>query len=107
MLIWAVTMDREDGSWLIILGAAMAGYWYFFSWPSDYTEQVKRLEAIAKNEIGVSQNVWLVKRNAFGEYEKTTLVFGYMDDFAFCAEIAQLYMQNFPPDEYSCIPVTK
>ncbi len=66
-------------------------------------DQSAKLDAFVKgNRYGTSADVWLVKHNAFGENERVTLVFGFLDDFSFCAEIAELYMQKYPADQYRC-----
>lgn len=52
---------------------------------------------------GDSTDQWLLKYNMFGEWEKVTLGFGFMDDSAFCMEIADLYMRKYPGERYSCM----
>lgn len=57
---------------------------------------------VAKNRYGSDADVWLVKHNAFGEWEKVALVFGFLDDRSFCDEIAALYTRKYPADKYRC-----
>lgn len=66
-------------------------------------DQMERLtKAVSSDKYGQSSDVWLVKFNAFGEWEKTALVFGYLDDFGFCNEVATMYVNKYPSDQYSC-----
>lgn len=71
---------------------------------ADESEGVSgKLESfVSKNKVGGGADVWLIKHNAFGEYEKVSLVFGFMDDYAFCAEIADLYNRKHPDAGMSC-----
>lgn len=69
----------------------------------SYEDQTAALEKFTqKTRVGTSADVWLMKHNFFGEWEKVTLVFGFTDDFDFCQEIADLYMGKYPTDRYSC-----
>lgn len=66
-------------------------------------DQAARLEKFVKaNRYGSSRDQWLIKHNAFGDWEKVTLVFGYMDDREACDEIVQLYIQKYPLAKYRC-----
>lgn len=70
---------------------------------SGYERQVARLKwFVGWNQIGVTRDVWLVKHNAFGMDEETVLIFGYWDDWSFCQELAEMYMQRYPLDRYRC-----
>jgi len=57
---------------------------------------------IANNRVGSAPDYWLVKYNALAQYERVALVFGFIEDFAFCQEVAELYMRKYPSDHYSC-----
>lgn len=62
-----------------------------------------RLEKfIGLNKIGSSKDVWLIKHNLAGMNEKVALVFGFVNDYQFCSEIAELYMKRYTADRYSC-----
>jgi hypothetical protein len=62
-----------------------------------YDDQMGALENhLRGNKVGQSSDVWLIKRNAFGDLEKTALFFGYWDDYSACSEMAAIY------DAYSC-----
>lgn len=66
-------------------------------------DQVARLENhVSKNRVGGDADVWLMKYNAFGEWEKVVLIFGYMHDYDFCVEIAGMYQGRYPAERYSC-----
>lgn len=56
------------------------------------------------NQFGDAPDQYLVKRNAFGDWERTALIYGYLDDEAFCLEVAELYEARYPADRYTCIP---
>ncbi len=67
-------------------------------------DQHERLEKFVKtHRVGSSSDMWLMKHNAFGDWERVTLVFGFMDDREFCDDIADLYMQKYPLDKYLCV----
>ena len=67
--------------------------------------QKARLEGFVKDHpFGSSRDVWLVKQNFFGQYEKVALVFGFVNDYEFCDDVAQLYMRKYPNDRYMCVP---
>lgn len=57
---------------------------------------------VANNRVGSGPDYWLVKYNAFAQYERIALVFGFVEDFGFCQEVADLYMRKYPMDKYSC-----
>lgn len=69
--------------------------------------QVGRLEwFLSWNKIGSSRDYLLVKSGLAGR-DPVAVVFGFMDDGAFCNEVAQMYMQRYPSDRYYCEPVNK
>lgn len=55
------------------------------------------------NQVGASQDYWLVKRS-FGVDDPVALMFGYMNDFAGCYEIAELLNQRYPSAGFICKP---
>lgn len=68
-------------------------------------DQMARLEKFVNaHQYGSSKDVWLIKKNAFGDFEKVALVFGFMSDREFCEEVADLYMKKYPADKYICFP---
>ena len=85
--------------------AAIACLMLLVSGCSDsYESQTWRLATVMKyNKIGSSRDYWLVKYNFFGDWEKVSLIFGFMDDRAFCEEIAALYVKKYPSDKYMCM----
>jgi hypothetical protein len=65
--------------------------------------QTRLLEMFVKwNRIGSSSDIWLVKHNVFGMDEKVAFVFGFVDDYGFCREVAEMYMKRYPNSRYSC-----
>lgn len=57
---------------------------------------------VSKHRIGSSPDVYLVKRNMIGEWERVALIYGFAPDYEFCQETAGLYMAKYPASEYSC-----
>ncbi len=55
-------------------------------------------------KVGEGPDCWLEIKNAFGEWEKIALIFGYMDDFEACEEFAKLARGEFKSREYRCVP---
>jgi len=73
----------------------------------NYDDQVRDIENFfAKNKTGTSADYMLVKNGAFG-LDKVAVIFGFMDDQAFCREIAELYMQRYKGVQYACIPMNE
>jgi hypothetical protein len=66
-------------------------------------QQAKWETFVQANRYGTSADIWLVKHNAFGDLEKVGVVFGFLDDYKFCDEVAAMYMQRYPADRYSCM----
>lgn len=105
-------MASDSDSWIFWLFAAGIGAWLLFfggwdtvqGWFGQNTYESRRaslMEHVKRNRVGNSADVYLVK-HGFGGPEQTALIFGYMDDWAACSEIAQAYMARFPSDTYSC-----
>lgn len=57
---------------------------------------------VSKNRYGSDADVWLVKHNAFGDWERVALIFGFTDDRSFCDDVATLHMKKYPADRYRC-----
>ena len=70
--------------------------------PSYETQRGVLEKLVAWNRIGSSADVWIIKHNFFGENEKVGLVFGFLNDYEFCREVAELYMKRYPDSRYSC-----
>lgn len=71
----------------------------------SYEKQQQALESyINKKQLGSSKDYWLTKKNMFGDWEKTALIFGYMDDYDVCTDLAAMYMMKYPADTYNCMP---
>ena len=67
-----------------------------------------RLEnLVSKSPVGYDEDQWIEMRNASGVWERTGLIFGYVDDFAECRNaIAGLKKENFARD-YRCVPANR
>lgn len=56
------------------------------------------------SRYGGSPDHWIEMKNMAGEWERTGLIFGYMDDYDECRKaIAGLKKENYAR-EYRCIP---
>lgn len=65
----------------------------------DYEARRDRLAGSLKGSpIGTSPDVWLTKNTD----DHVALIFGYMNDFEVCHELAQMYMKKYPGDFYHC-----
>jgi len=68
----------------------------------DYSDRLAEIEKFfAKEKAGASFDFYLVK-SGFAGPDKVAVVFGFMDDGAFCNEIATMYMSKYPLDRYYC-----
>jgi hypothetical protein len=68
------------------------------------SQQAKIEDFARKNRFGSSSDQWLVKLNAFGEWEKLALVYGLADDKEFCEKLARFSAQDDAPRRYRCEP---
>lgn len=70
----------------------------------SYEDQLDRLDKhLSSGRIGSSADIWLVKRS-FGVDDRVALVFGYLDDFATCLELASMLNARYPSANYACRP---
>lgn len=70
----------------------------------SYDDQVDRLDKhLSSGRIGSSADIWLVKRS-YGVDDRVALVFGYLDDFATCLELANMLNARYPSANYTCRP---
>ena len=61
-------------------------------------------QLVANNRVGSGADQWIEMRNAIGEWERTGLIFGYLDDYEECQKaIAGLNAAN-TAREYRCVP---
>ena len=51
-----------------------------------------------------SEMVYLEKYNMFGEWEKTSVMFGFYDNYEGCEEIKAALLKKFPDSQYRCLP---
>jgi len=66
-----------------------------------YEALSKQVEA---TRVGVDSDHWVEMRNLAGEWERTGLIFGYVEDYEECQKaIAGLKAVNFER-EYRCVP---
>ena len=70
-----------------------------------YEPEYKNLEAfVSKAPIGADADYWIEMKNAFDEWEKVGLIFGYNGDFEECEKaIGGLKSANYAR-EYRCTP---
>jgi len=72
---------------------------------NDFEDQrAQLLKAAARHQVGSAPDYVLTKYN-FGEPDPVAVVFGMLDDYEFCAELADTYMKRYPADTYVCLPV--
>lgn len=57
------------------------------------------LTACSKSEM-----VCLEKYNMFGEWERTSVMFGFYDNYEGCEEIKSALLKKFPDSQYRCLP---
>ncbi len=70
-----------------------------------YEAEVDRLNVfVGFGQIGSSPDFWMEKLNFAGDWEKTTLVFGYADDFQACHDLVAAWTDKYPRDTYRCQP---
>lgn len=90
---------------IIIICALVLTSVALLSCEENYDDKLKRFVAgVSGNRLGGSSDYWIMKHNAFGQWEKVALVFGFMDDLKFCDDVIQLYMRWNPPERYMCMP---
>ena len=51
-----------------------------------------------------SEMVYLEKYNMFGEWERTSVMFGFYDNYEGCEEIKSALLKKFPDSQYRCLP---
>lgn len=74
----------------------------------SYDDQLDALnKLVAERRMGISEDYWLTKTNAFGQADRVALVFGLMGDAEFCQDLATLYMQKYPADRYYCLAANR
>ena len=49
-----------------------------------------------------SEMVYLEKYNMFGEWERTSVMFGFYDNYEGCEEIKNALLIKFPESKYRC-----
>ena len=89
--------------------------WYLFMFSilqtivgcdETYDNQLSKLQSsVSKNKIGSSQDVWLEKHNLLApQWDKVSLIFGYVDDYSGCEDIAEQLSTKYPLAKYRCVP---
>ena len=51
-----------------------------------------------------SEMVYLEKYNMFGEWERTSVMFGYYNNYDACMEITTALIDKYPGNLYRCTP---
>ena len=74
----------------------------------DTDDPYRKIEAfVSANPVGAASDHWIEMKNMDGAWEKTGLVFGYLDDFDECQKaIAGLKKVNYAR-EYRCVPANR
>lgn len=91
---------RHSATILLVFG--LAGCW---GKPS-LDDQSRRWETfVSHNRFGETADYWLTKRSIFsGQLDKVAVIFGVLDDYEMCRDLADLYMSRYPDAEYVCLP---
>jgi hypothetical protein len=72
----------------------------------SYVRQVKSIEwFFSLGKTGGSRDWALVKTNVLGQRDPVGIIYGFMDDRAFCAEIAEMYNARYPGAKLHCEPM--
>ena len=73
----------------------------------EYSKDLEALTSTVRSNQLTKNGYWLEMKNAFGEWEKMILVFGYYDpgDEAACATIQELATRDSPNRKFRCNPV--
>ena len=72
---------------------------------SDKIEGFDELVAhVAKSPVGHDSDYWIEYQNMSGQWEKTGLIFGYIDDFGVCQQAVTGLKSANPKAEYRCVP---
>jgi hypothetical protein len=85
-------------------GFALGGSASAQSFEYDIKNYNKLSDFIDKNQVGEGQDFFLELKNAFDDWEKVILIFGYWDDWEVCAELAGILSARYPLRTYRCIP---
>ena len=74
----------------------------------DYSKDVERFLEDVNSNPSLREAYWLEMQNAFGDWEKLMLIFGYADpgDRAACEAVSQATAQRNLGRYYRCNPVT-
>lgn len=71
-------------------------------------DQIEGFEKfVAKGQVGYSPDFYLAKKNMRGDWENVALIYGYGDDHEVCQDLAELYVQKYPSDEYTCLQANR
>jgi hypothetical protein len=73
----------------------------------SYEQNLSRLVDHVNSNTSLQGAYWLEMQNAFGEWEKMMLIFGYADpgDQAACEAVTTLTRKQNPTGKYRCNPV--
>ena len=70
--------------------------------PTETERAIAR--AVQANEPKTSREYWISTINAFGDKETVGLIFGMMDNLAFCDEVMRSYRNRYPNNRFFCEP---
>lgn len=85
---------------LVVLAAALA---LSSCGDSDIPGHNSLLRHVKNNPVGRDSDQWIEKYNMAGEWERTGLIFGYVDDQGECLKAIAGLKQANPAAEYRCI----
>ena len=74
---------------------------YFSTREKQTTAEV--IEKFVNEDISGSGSYWLEMNNAFGQWEKMILVFGYIDDQVPCNLIQEFAAEDSPDRQFRCV----
>lgn len=83
----------------VLLVMTLVIWWHSSRDSSPYGALVRQVE---RDHVGSANDQWLEMKNLAGKWERVGLVFGYIDDFGACTDIATGLKMVNPVREYRC-----
>lgn len=66
-----------------------------------YDELAQHVE---RNPVGATEDYWIEMQNGIGEWERTGLIFGYLDSYGECLKAIDGMQASNPDRQYRCVP---
>lgn len=60
---------------------------------------------VEDQQLGPDVDHWIETKNAMGDWERTGLIFGYVDDYGMCLEAISALRNAVRVREFRCVPV--